>query len=80
VHAQVLVEDIVVASVIIVIVEWCVVLRRPGAVAQPVVAAAPLAWAGVVVVVVQVDTEAEATRPLRIGLPRILPGPGEGEV
>jgi hypothetical protein len=58
------------------------VLGRPGVASLAVVAAAPLVRASVVliVVVLQVDTEADAKRPLRVGLLRVLRGLGEDEV
>jgi hypothetical protein len=75
IHA--LVEDVVVP--VVVIVGRRLGLGRPAA-AVLVIAAAPLAQASVGIVAIEVDKGAEAACALCLGLLRILPGPGKGEL
>jgi hypothetical protein len=75
-----LVHDVIVGAPVVV--GRRLVLGRPGATALDAVAAVPLAWAGVtlVVILLQVDAEAKMKHLLRVGLLRVLPGLGEDKV
>jgi hypothetical protein len=77
-HAQALIEDVVVGAPIVVIVRRRLVLGHPGAAVMAAIAAAPLAWASVVLILVvflQVDAEADAACALCPGPFCVLPGP-----
>jgi hypothetical protein len=82
IHAEAPVEDVVVfGSIAIVVVRGRHILGRPGAAALAGVAAAPLARSGaLLLLVLQVDAEAQAARTLCLGPLRVLPRPGQGEL
>jgi hypothetical protein len=79
-HAEEVVEDVVVfGPIVVVVVRGRHVLGRPGAAALASVAAAPLAWSGallLLLVLLQVGAEAQAACTFCLGPLRVLARPG----